>query len=98
MVGTRKHSVDPAILEAIRLQMASLKDSVLQEILAALAKLQVEGLTTNPVRDIIEEDTPIFIPSDISAVSDTEITIQEDESKESGVDDAIESLRKAKRE
>ena len=97
MVGTRKSNIDPAILEAIKSQIASLKDTVLQEILGALAKLQIEGLTNSTGRDIIEESTPIFIPSDISSKQDTEISIQENSSKETGVEDAIESLRKARR-
>lgn len=94
MVGTPKR-LDPGILEAISKQIASLKDSVLQEILKALAGLGDMELTNVPATDMIE-DIPIFIPSSISKDYDTDISIEENESKDD-VSDVAEALRKAKR-
>jgi hypothetical protein len=79
--------------------MEGLSTIVGEAVRNALGSLPLATTTSGHTHGTVEDDTPMFIPATILGDSevDTSITVKSSESKDSGVDDAMEALRAMKK-
>lgn len=98
MVGNAKKG------QNVSKQIDALKESLLAEfkeqLAALLAGLTIAGgnvSTTSAAKPITADDL-IFIPSQITCDTDTELSVDEKESSKDSLDEAAEALRKIRKE
>ena len=79
--------------------MEGLSTIVGEAVRNALGSLPLAAATSGHTHGTVEDETPMFIPSTILGDSevDASITVKSSESKDSGVDDAMEALRAMKK-